>query len=140
VDLRIAAYGVIVQNGQILLSHWNEAGHQAWTLPGGGIDPGEDPADAAVREILEETGYKAELTDLIGIDSRVIGADDRLQGASGPLHAIRIVYSAVIIGGELTFELDGSTDYAAWHPIADVTRLDRTSLVDAGLRFADVTA
>ena len=44
-DIRIAAYGVILDEDRILLAHWREHGHSGWTLPGGGIDPGEDPAD-----------------------------------------------------------------------------------------------
>lgn len=70
-DIRVAAYGIITDGSQILLAHWNERGHSGWTLPGGGIDPGEDPADAVIREIFEETGFQAEVTGLIGIDSLV---------------------------------------------------------------------
>lgn len=38
-----------------------------WTTPGGAIEPGERPADAAVREMWEETGLHVELTRVLGI-------------------------------------------------------------------------
>lgn len=38
----------------------------AWQMPQGGIDPGESPVDAAVRELREETGIKS--AELIGMD------------------------------------------------------------------------
>jgi 8-oxo-dGTP diphosphatase len=134
-DIRVAAYAVIVQDDRILLAHWSQGGYSGWTLPGGGIDPGEDPADAAVREIAEETGYRAELGELIGVDSKVIPAENRLSGSGVPLHALRIVYTARVVGGELTNELDGSTDEAAWFALDDVASIDRVDLVDAGLRM-----
>lgn len=37
-----------------------------WVFPGGGIDPGESPENAALREIEEETGIKASITRLVG--------------------------------------------------------------------------
>ena len=135
----MAAYGVIVVGGRVLLVHWNEKGHSGWTLPGGGLDPGEDPADAACREIFEETGYVAQLHGLLGIDSIVFPAEERIVG-TGPLHAVRIVYRASITGGELRNELGGSTDEAAWFDLADVELLPRVELVNIGLGFAAETA
>ncbi len=37
-----------------------------WVLPGGGIDPGESPEHAIVREILEETGFTVKIDRLVG--------------------------------------------------------------------------
>lgn len=134
-DIRVAAYGVIVRDGLILLAHWNEQGRSGWTLPGGGIEPGEDPVDAAVREIREETGYEASIERLLGIDSVVISPRDRLASSTVALHALRIIYTATITGGKLIHELDGSTDEARWVDLEQVPDLDTVGLVGAGLRL-----
>jgi 8-oxo-dGTP diphosphatase len=133
-DIRIAAYGVIIREGEILLSHWNEYGRSGWTLPGGGIEGAEHPAVAARREILEETGYEASVDRLLGIDTMVVPAAKRHTGAS-PLYAMRVVYRASVLGGELRNEVGGSSDEAKWFPLAEVPRLKRVSLLDIALRL-----
>ena len=42
--------------------HGRHEGQEIWTLPGGGIEPGESPEDAVRREVLEEVGLQ--VTDL----------------------------------------------------------------------------
>jgi 8-oxo-dGTP diphosphatase len=61
--MRVAA--VIERDGNVLMvrervqsAPEQHDGPEYWTLPGGGIDPGEDPQDAIVREVLEEVGLK----------------------------------------------------------------------------------
>jgi 8-oxo-dGTP pyrophosphatase MutT (NUDIX family) len=137
-DLRVAAYAVIVDaDHRILLAHWNEGRRAAWTLPGGGLEPGEDPEHAARREVEEETGYRAVVGELLGIHSRVIPAARRITvGATQPLHTLRIVYRASIDGGRLRHETNGSTDRAEWFPLPAVADLQRVRLVDIGLRMA----
>ena len=136
-DIRIAAYGVIIESGRILLAHWNEAGHAGWTLPGGGLEPGEDPADTARREILEETGHTAELRGLVGIHSHVVAPEDRIRGGTTPLHSLRIIYRAAITGGALRNEREGSTDEAAWFDLAEVAGIPHVELVDLGMAFVE---
>ena len=59
---RVAAYAVILRDrgtgSEILLSRLAKrlTSKELWTLPGGGLEHGEDPRDAVVREVHEETG------------------------------------------------------------------------------------
>ena len=126
---RVAAYVVVRWADDVLLARWTGPRGPEWTLPGGGLDFGEDPADAAVREVREETGYTVGLDGLLFVNSfrRV------LPDAPIDFHAIQIVYAGTVIGGDLSYEVDGSTDMAAWYPIADVPALTRVQLVDMGL-------
>ncbi|WP_367041929.1 NUDIX hydrolase [Streptomyces sp. Je 1-332] len=132
-ELRVAAYAVCVRDGQLLLARWVAGdGSKRWTLPGGGMDHGEDPYDTVIREADEETGYVIEPRALLGIDS-LRRRYPRKLGAVADFHGLRIVYEARIAGGELRHERDGSTDLAAWHALGDVPGLDRVGLVDVGL-------
>src|SRR6266481_5134349 len=53
-----AGVGVVVFNAraQVLVGRRIDMTEQAWQLPQGGIDPGEDPKTAALRELAEEIG------------------------------------------------------------------------------------
>lgn len=133
VDVRVGAYAVIVQDGDLLLTHWNENGRTGWTLPGGGLEDYETAEQAVVREIREETGYDAEPRTLLGVDSLFLEPEQRMVPGAGPLHALRVVYLARIVGGALTHEVDGSSDEARWVPLDGVDELDTLSLVPAAI-------
>jgi 8-oxo-dGTP diphosphatase len=132
--VRVGAYAVIERDGLVLLARWIGSDPPRWTLPGGGLDHGEDPREGAVREVEEETGYRVELRKLLTVESfRTL-----LQRPDGPIdhQAICIIYTAEVVGGELRHEVGGSTDIAAWVPLADVPELTRGGLVDIGLIVA----
>ncbi|MFJ3905697.1 NUDIX hydrolase [Streptomyces sp. NPDC090025] len=134
-ELRVAAYAVCVRDERILLARWvARDGAKRWTLPGGGMDHGEEPVETVVREVEEETGYRAEPVALLGIDS-IRRSWLRRLGGPGDFQGLRILYEARVVGGELRNETGGSTDLAAWHPLDAVTALDRVELVDIGLQL-----
>jgi 8-oxo-dGTP diphosphatase len=53
--------------------------HQAWELPGGMLDPGESAREAAVRELAEESGQRADSLDFAGVAKIRVAPDDRLE-------------------------------------------------------------
>ena len=135
-SFRLAAYAVCIEDGRILLARWvPPKGESNWTLPGGRVEHAEDPFDAVIREVAEETGCDAVVERLLGVDSRVIPASDRLPG--GPEHQnVGIYYQVRITGGQLRPEPNGETAESVWTLIPDVACLRRSSLVDVGLALA----
>ena len=120
----MAAYAVIVREDQILLSRLapRVSRNELWTLPGGGLDHGEDPRDAVVREIKEETGLDAEVGETARVYSAHIPGAWR-DGQQVDAHALRIVYDGWVAPdapAPACTEVDGSTIDARWIPIADV--------------------
>ena len=121
---RVAAYAVVVRDHSILLSRLSESVTSAelWTLPGGGIDHGEHPRDAVVREVHEETGLDVEVGETARVYSLHLPAVWR-DGRRVDAHALRIVYDGTVpvdAPEPRVVEVDGSTVDAAWVPLADV--------------------
>jgi 8-oxo-dGTP diphosphatase len=66
VVIRTGAFGVIFDaDRRVLLCHRRDI--DAWNLPGGGVEAGESPWDAAVREVREEVGLDVEIVRLTGL-------------------------------------------------------------------------
>ncbi len=97
----IAAVGVVCLRGDeiLLIRRGTPPLEDSWSLPGGRIEWGERAADAALRELKEETGCSAEIVGLIdvvdGLLSRRGATDEPPWG-----HYVLIDYAARWTGGE----------------------------------------
>lgn len=121
---RVAAYAVLIRDDRILLSRLSSrvTKQELWTLPGGGVEHGEDPREAVVREIYEETGLKATVGETAQVFSMHM-PDTWRRGRRVDAHSLRIVYEGwvpVDAPEPRVQEVDGSTAEAAWVPIVDV--------------------
>lgn len=123
---RLAAYAVCIEAERLLLARY---GH--WTLPGGEVEHAEDPIDAVIRELAEETGCDGTVVRLLGVDSRVIPAAEAVRGVEH--QNVGVFYQVRVTGGVLRPEPDSEV---AWTPAGDVPGLCRSSLVDVGLALA----
>ena len=84
-------------DGRILLQRHREG--RDWGLPGGAIEPEEDPADALVREVREETSLEVAIGRVIGAYG---GPDATLHYDNGDVTShVRIAYEVTVVGGEL---------------------------------------
>jgi ADP-ribose pyrophosphatase YjhB (NUDIX family) len=106
-DPKVAAAVYLVQEGKVLLVRRVFDPHRGeWTLPAGFVNAGEEPAAAAARECLEETGITARVTGL----RHVITGREHPRGAD-----IVLVYSAEFISGAVLASDDA--DEAAFFPL-----------------------
>jgi ADP-ribose pyrophosphatase YjhB (NUDIX family) len=100
----VAAYALCLRDGCLLLAHLaptvTDGGK--WTLPGGGLEFGEDPAAGVLRELDEETGLAGTITRLAGIYSRTYHPSP--QRPWGPVHHLGILYWVEAHPGELRHE------------------------------------
>jgi len=104
---KVAAAVLVEQNGCVLLiRRANDPFRGLWTLPAGFVDAGEDPARAAERECLEETGLSVRVTSVLD----VIAGLEHPRGAN-----ITIFYGAETLSGQLTPQDDA--DQAAFFPL-----------------------
>jgi 8-oxo-dGTP pyrophosphatase MutT (NUDIX family) len=95
---------VMDEGGRVLLMQSKD--DRQWYLPGGATDPGEQPADAVVREVREETGLHVEPVRIIGVY-----ADPRTRYANGDLvWYVSTVFACNIIGGTPCVNDDEAVD------------------------------
>jgi 8-oxo-dGTP pyrophosphatase MutT (NUDIX family) len=120
---------VFDEHDRVLLVHHNKLG--LWVYPGGHIDSNEDPAQAAVREVFEETGVRAQVVD--GRPYRHPGATvlpapftilehEVVDSRVGRHHHIDLVYICRYVDGEIAPQL-AEVGAAQWVPITGVAEL-----------------
>jgi 8-oxo-dGTP pyrophosphatase MutT (NUDIX family) len=104
----VGAAGIIFnEQGEVLLQRRGDTG--GWGTPGGAVDPGEEPAEAVIREVFEETGLRVYPERIVSVYG---GADHMGTYPNGDEVAFttiaflcRIVGGALQIDGDETLEL-----------------------------------
>jgi len=94
IDVRAA---VISENKILLVKERGDG----WTLPGGWVDPGETPSEAAVRETKEESGYDVDAVRLMAIYDR-----DRQGHPPCPFHVYKVIFLCTLVGGAAKTSLE----------------------------------
>ena len=123
-DPKVAAVVFVEQDGAVLLVRRAvEPERGKWALPAGYIDYGEHPAEAAIREVLEETGLQVEIAGLLDV-----------QGGSAEIGAsIVIIYAAHVVDG-VAQALDDA-DAVAWfgrdEPLPEIAFDSTRTMLDA---------
>jgi 8-oxo-dGTP pyrophosphatase MutT (NUDIX family) len=139
---------VLDDANRVLLVHHNKIG--LWLYPGGHVDPNETPAEAAVREVIEETGVAAVVVGEPGF------AHTAVQGHASPWAIIEMDVTDSKVGAHrhidlvyvcrardtiLTAQLDEVAS-ARWVPVADVvdlpTPVELPELVAAAAQWAKI--
>lgn len=117
----VRAYGILLHEGSVALVRSSNPQHQPplWWLPGGGIDFGESPEETLAREFEEETGLGVDHAELYSVTS-----DVRKRDNGDRIHTVRIIYTVRWVSGELTHEVHGTTDHAAWFPTDQLNDLN----------------
>ncbi|WP_409485009.1 NUDIX hydrolase [Arsenicicoccus dermatophilus] len=117
VRTRVAAYAVVHGPRGVLLTVNSERTNAQGTygLPGGGIEPGEDPEAAVVREVWEETGQDIYRPRLVAVLSQHwIGMSPK--GVLEDFQAVRLVYGAELQRAQdlVVHDAGGTTEAAEW--------------------------
>ena len=114
---RVAAYAVVRSARGLLLNQFSHATNAPgeWGLCGGGIDPGELPDEAVLREVWEESGQEVVLTGLRTISSsHWIGRAP--SGRLEDFQAVRIIFDATCADptDPVVHDVGGTTERSAW--------------------------
>ncbi len=136
--LRPGASAAVLDGDRLLLTRRSDNGE--WCMPGGGIDAGERPAEAAQREVLEETGLRVRVTGLLGVysdpDLVVVYPDGNRVQIMGVLFRAEIVEGTAGLSDEVT-EVGWFTaaEAAELTVIANHRPLLPTAYGDAGIYY-----
>jgi 8-oxo-dGTP pyrophosphatase MutT (NUDIX family) len=135
---RFATYGLVRDlHGRVLLTQvahgYPDAG--CWHLPGGGTDFGEQPGQALLRELAEETGQRGRIRRLLGVASHRDPEQVGPEGFAIDWHGVRPYYDVIVDEPiEVTLsDVGGSTVEARWFKSQDVGTLALTAVTREAL-------
>jgi ADP-ribose pyrophosphatase YjhB (NUDIX family) len=114
----VSAGGLVVDKGGtqgLLIGRIDKRGRMLWSLPKGHIEAGESPEEAAIREVLEETGIKSSI-------SRSLGVIDFWFMAEGKrIHKTVHHFLFAELSGTLEPQVS-EVDDVRWFPLDDIAK------------------
>ena len=113
---QVVVGAIVIHDGRLLMvRRANDPSRGLWTVPGGRVNPGEYLAEAARREVAEETGVEVEVGELLGV-LEVIGDE---------WHYVIHDYLATVTGDPTVTAADDAEE-ARWVPLKEVSLLECT--------------
>lgn len=115
--MKIRSALFVVKKGALLLAAHEKGGRRYYLLPGGGVDPGEDWARAAERELHEELGCRAEAGVLLGVYEN--------RSPDGARHLLHAIFAGAIAGEP---RVTGRDDRVVGHRWVRADELDEVEI------------
>lgn len=122
--LRASGRALIIEDGRILLSEFDDATGLHYNLPGGGVEPGETVREALIREVREETCLEVEVGRML---FALEYEPERNRGWAGPTHHISLVFECRARPGSearLPDHPDPNQTGVKWLPLADPSTVE----------------
>lgn len=130
-DWRPSAYAIVIHEGNLLTTRQYKALH----LPGGGLDKGETPEEAVVREVQEETGLIVRNPKLVATDSSFFTYTTMDTQEQLHFHALLFFYECEFVGGEFSIEgfdqyEQANGEHPEWIPLESLDSIVAGSTID----------
>jgi 8-oxo-dGTP diphosphatase len=109
--------GCVIKNNKVLLLHRIE-NYDIWEFPGGGIEFGESPEEAAIREVKEETNLTVKSKGLLTINSHLTPKNT---------HHIWFYYICEILEGETKIGDDAHSEHK-WFNLNEIKKIPNLAL------------
>jgi 8-oxo-dGTP pyrophosphatase MutT (NUDIX family) len=126
----VGVIAVVLDEGRVLLTLRRDT--ERWALIGGIVEPGEQPAHTAVREVLEETGVEAEIDRLVA----VVGEGPRQYPNGDRVQFLTLQFVLRPIGGDAHVADDENLE-VAWFALGDRPELSDTDEARLARALAD---
>jgi len=128
--LLLPSAAVVLHDEKMRILLCLHADKNIWVTPGGLIEPGEQPGDAAIRETCEETGLVIELTGILGVYG---GASLIIDYANGDRAAyVGTIFRGKITGGTLRPDGDETLD-VRWFSREELKRVPHSRWLDTAM-------
>ena len=128
--LLLPSAAVVLHDERMRILLCLHADKNIWVTPGGLIEPGEQPGDAAIRETYEETGLIIELTGILGVYG---GADLIIDYPNGDRAAyVGTIFRGKITGGTLRPDGDETLD-VRWFSRDELMRMPHSRWLDTAM-------